>query len=89
MKLDPADFQSQMLGGVVFPVQFLHAWVLGEILFSLQLAASLPSMSTPKGHFAPDHVSTLPSFFSVTSSLHLAVESLFCQFLGHFLGYLC
>lgn len=47
---------------------------------------SAPTMSLPtKDSLVPSHISALPPLFDVALSLHLAVESLFCQSLGHFL----
>ena len=54
---------------------------------------SVSSVFLPPGdslitHLAPGCVSALPSLFHANSSLYLAVESLFCQSSGYFLGYL-
>ena len=62
-------------------------WALWyEILFPSSLCTV--TYPLPKVHVAPDLVSTLSVLFSVAYSLHLAMESSFCQSLGHFLSYL-
>lgn len=49
---------------------------------------SVPQSSVPWVHLIPYSVSTFPMLFDVVSSLHLLVQKLFCQSLGHFLAYL-
>ena len=39
-------------------------------------------------HLAPNSNSAPSTLFNMASFLHVAVENLFCQSLGHFLGYL-
>lgn len=45
------------------------------------LTAPLPPKDSPMGPFSPNHLSTLPTLFSVASSLHVAVESVLAVFL--------
>lgn len=49
--------------------------------------APLPT-GTPGVFLAPNHVCAFYTLLDASSSLHLAVKSLFCQSLGHFLDYL-
>ena len=51
-------------------------------------AHGVPPVDSCLNTLALNHVSALPTLFNMAFSLHLAKDSLFCQSLGHFLGYL-
>lgn len=83
MKLSPTCLQSQMLSGLVFPLQVPHVWGpwLGgcsspffEIMVHLPFVVSLTRSFVTKGVFAS------VTIFDVTFFLQLGVENLFCQF---------
>ena len=59
---------------------------LGCLIRVLVLSPPQPMACLPL--FGSSGVSALPTLFDVSSSLHLAVMSVFCQSLGHFRGYL-
>ena len=61
--------------------------VCGLLLSSLHICRALP-LTVSWVSLVPYHVFSLSTIFNVASSLHLAVESLLCQSLSHFLGYL-
>ena len=63
--------------------------VVKVCLFALsEPTASFPPVDDPLGPSSSQLCLHLPSLLYVASSLHLAVESLFCQSSGHFLDYL-
>lgn len=83
-------FEAKCYGGTSSLCGFL---MLGYLIwvFSSPLSApeaSLPPRDDPASSFSSSLVSTLPTLFYVTSTLHLALKSLFCQSFSHFLGYL-
>ena len=86
-KLGPSGFQSQMLRGFVFHTRVPRAWgVCCEGLFPL-CSPQHPSHGQLHGSVQLPPVS--PFFLhSLMWPLYLAVESLFCQSSGCFLGYL-
>jgi len=78
----PSYFQSQIL---VFP-----EWVpwCGTLFLSLHHTLGFaPDSGQPQSSSLPNHISTLPIFFDVTSSLHL-VEDFVLSVLGVFSGLL-
>lgn len=81
MTFGPSGFQGQILWGFFFPMDTSGVRACFYPFFT-------PAVSLPRVCFAPNHISALPTLFHVFCTLHLAVESLFCQFLSHFLGYL-
>ena len=81
----PSGFQIQMLSGFVFPTGLPVRE--GRVCYFL---LSKPVLSLPPVDHLVDPfracVSAFPILSDVASSLHVAVDSLFCQSLGHFLG---
>lgn len=59
--------------------------VPGQGIYSSPLSEPMDSPLDPLSSWC---ISTISTLFDMASSLHLAVESLLCQFLGHFLVYL-
>ena len=65
------------------------AWGMGSApLLSPRLGCPFLLHTVPKVSLAPVPISTIPTLVSVARSVHLALESLFWQSSGRFLGYL-
>lgn len=91
MILSPSVFHNQTLWGFVFPGQFPYAWDAWYEVYSSPFsmtAVSLPPIDSLMDQFG-SQTSLFPSYpYDVSSSLPLAMKSLFCQPSGHFLVYL-
>lgn len=89
--LTPLVFKTRCYGDSSSLCKFLMPGMPGmRVCFIPLFTLHSPSLqwTIPWVPLAPIHVSGLPTIFDVASSLHLTVESLFCQSLHPFLGYL-